>query len=155
MMRCADCCWACGCKWRCDNTKGIWTVAYSVMVTVSLSYLIYQAVVRYLVYRDIVPDTAIYHIIFTCIAAVLLPIIVLLSFLKLGTYTNDALQGKMAPLCHPYFLELSVLKYFGTFSYFLQCCDPIKAISLLNLALISFQLACHRLCWHWSPLNTV
>lgn len=72
----------------------VWPVCYSTLVVIVHSYLIYQAVSRYKIYATAAPGEAGYHLVLLCIAALLLPVIVLLSFVKTGTYTNDGAPSK-------------------------------------------------------------
>lgn len=72
----------------------VWPVCYSTLVVIVHSYLIYQAVSRYKIYATAAPGEAGYHLVLLCIAALLLPVIVLLSFVKTGTYTNDGAPCK-------------------------------------------------------------
>lgn len=70
-----------------------WPICYSTIVLLSHSYLVYLGVKRYLIYNTILPEVSAYHLVTLCIAALLVPVIVVLSFLRLGSYTNDAVQG--------------------------------------------------------------
>lgn len=76
----------------------VWPVCYSSLLVIVHSYLIYQSVSRYKVYRLVAPKEAVYHLVSLCVSALLVPVIVLLNFIKTGSYTNDGAPGK-SPMC--------------------------------------------------------
>ena len=67
----------------------VWPVCYSSLLVIVHSYLIYQSVSRYKVYREAAPREAVYHLVTLCVVAILIPATAVITFLKTGSYTSN------------------------------------------------------------------
>ena len=75
----------------------LWPFCYSTVILLGHIYLIYQGAVRYTVYSQYLVPYSNFLLGVVCLVAILVPAIILSSFVRVGSYTNDAVQGKLFP----------------------------------------------------------